>query len=116
MGRPKINNKKETKSFRVDPRLWKLVQAEAKSAKSKPTDIINEALARQIAFLLHANSAMLELQIMPGLLPKRCDLSTFESDAMHLKLVCVFCVRCTCFAAFRPPLPQHRQYCIAFPH
>jgi len=48
MGRPKIENKKETKSFRVDPHLWKLVQAEAKSSDKRPTDVINEALARHL--------------------------------------------------------------------
>ena len=52
MGRPKIDNKKETKSFRVDPRLWKLVQAEAKSSNKRSTDIINEALARHLGGVL----------------------------------------------------------------
>ena len=89
MGRPKINNKKETKSFRVDPRLWKLVQAEAKSAKSKPTDIINEALARHLGgvirkkmgldneklihFLTRLDVVSEELDLMKG------DLSKYES-------------------------------------
>ena len=52
MGRPKIDNKKETKSFRVDPRLWKLVQAEAKSSNKRSTDVINEALARHLGGVL----------------------------------------------------------------
>ena len=52
MGRPKIDNKKETKSFRVDPRLWRLVQAEAKSSNKRSTDIINEALARHLGGVL----------------------------------------------------------------
>ena len=89
MGRPKINNKKETKSFRVDPRLWKLVQAEAKSSKSKPTDIINEALARHLGgiirkkmdldneklihFLTRLDVVSEELDLMKG------DLSKYES-------------------------------------
>ena len=55
MGRPKIDNKKETKSFRVDPRLWKLVQAEAKSSKKRPTDVINEALARHLGGVIRNN-------------------------------------------------------------
>ena len=89
MGRPKINNKKETKSFRVDPRLWKLVQAEAKSSKSKPTDIINEPLARHLGgvirkkmdfdneklihFLTRLDVVSEELDLMKG------DLSKYES-------------------------------------
>ena len=89
MGRPKIDNKKETKSFRVDPRLWKLVQAEAKSSKSKPTDIINEALARHLGgvirkktdldneklihFLTRLDVVSEELDLMKG------DLSKYES-------------------------------------
>ncbi|GIT06351.1 MAG: hypothetical protein CM1200mP29_17620 [Verrucomicrobiota bacterium] len=89
MGRPKIDNKKETKSFRVDPRLWKLVQAEAKSSKSKPTDIINEALAghlggvirkkmdldneKLIHFLTRLDVVSEELDLMKG------DLSKYES-------------------------------------
>ena len=89
MGRPKIDNKKETKSFRVDPRLWKLVQAEAKSSKSKPTDIINEALARHLCgvirkkmdldneklihFLTRLDVVSEELDLMKG------DLSKYES-------------------------------------
>ncbi|MAS76493.1 MAG: hypothetical protein CMO57_08865 [Verrucomicrobiales bacterium] len=48
MGRPKVENKKETKSFRVDPRLWELVQSEALSNGKRPTDVINEALARHL--------------------------------------------------------------------
>ena len=48
MGRPKVENKKETKSFRVDPRLWKLVQSEAQSNGKRPTDVITEALARHL--------------------------------------------------------------------
>jgi len=48
MGRPKAVNKKETKSFRVDPRLWKLVQSEAMVNGKRPTDVINEALARHL--------------------------------------------------------------------
>ena len=48
MGRPKVENKKETKSFRVDPRLWELVQSEAQSNGKRPTDVINEALARHL--------------------------------------------------------------------
>ena len=48
MGRPKAENKKVTKSFRVDPRLWELVQAEAKSSGKRVTSVINEALARHI--------------------------------------------------------------------
>jgi len=48
MGRPKVENKKETKSFRVDPRLWKLVQSEAHSNGKRTTDVINEALARHL--------------------------------------------------------------------
>ncbi|MDP7051680.1 MAG: hypothetical protein QF600_07130 [Verrucomicrobiota bacterium] len=55
MGRPKIDNRKETKSFRVDPRLWKLVQAEAKSSKKRPTDVINEALARHLGGVIRNN-------------------------------------------------------------
>ena len=89
MGRPKIDNKKETKSFRVDPRLWKLVQAEAKSSKSKPTDIINKALARHLGgvirkkmdldneklihFLTRLDVVSEELDLMKG------DLSKYES-------------------------------------
>ena len=89
MGRPKIDNKKETKSFRVDPRLWKLVQAEAKSAKSKPTYIINGALARHLGgvirkkmdldneklihFLTRLDVVSEELDLMKG------DLSKYES-------------------------------------
>ena len=89
MGRPKIDNKKETKSFRVDPRLWKLVQAEAKSSKSKPTDIINEALARHLGgvirkkmdldneklihFLTRLDVVSEEFDLMKG------DLSKYES-------------------------------------
>ena len=52
MGRPKIDNRKETKSFRVDPRLWRLVQAEAKSSNKRSTDVINEALARHLGGVL----------------------------------------------------------------
>ena len=52
MGRAKIGNRKETKSFRVDPRLWRLVQAEAKSSNKRSTDIINEALARHLGGVL----------------------------------------------------------------
>jgi hypothetical protein len=48
MGRPKVENKKETKSFRVDPRLWELVQSEALTNGKRPTDVINEALARHL--------------------------------------------------------------------
>ena len=48
MGRPRVENKKETKSFRVDPRLWSLVQAEAESSGKRTTDVINEALARHL--------------------------------------------------------------------
>ena len=55
MGRPKIDNKKETKSFRVDPRLWKLVEAEATSSKKRPTDVINEALARHLGGVIRKN-------------------------------------------------------------
>ena len=55
MGRPKIDNKKETKSFRVDPRLWKLVEAEAKSSKKRPTDVVNEALARHLGDVVRKN-------------------------------------------------------------
>ncbi|MEE2943528.1 MAG: hypothetical protein VX413_08990 [Verrucomicrobiota bacterium] len=52
MGRPRKDNKKETKSFRVDPRLWELVQAEAKSSNKRSTDVINEALARHLGSVL----------------------------------------------------------------
>ena len=48
MGRPKVENKKETKSFRVDPRLWSMVQSEAESSGKRTTDVINEALARHL--------------------------------------------------------------------
>ena len=48
MVRPNVENKKETKSFRVDPRLWELVQSEALSNGKRPTDVINEALARHL--------------------------------------------------------------------
>ncbi|MBC8242851.1 MAG: hypothetical protein H8E20_00530 [Verrucomicrobia bacterium] len=38
----------QAKSFRVDPNLWKMVLAEAKSSDKRPTDVINEALARHL--------------------------------------------------------------------
>ena len=56
MGRPKIENKKETKSFRVDPRLWKLVQSEAQSNGKRPTDVINEALARHLGGVIRGKT------------------------------------------------------------
>ena len=51
-GQTEEDNKKETKSFRVDPRLWELVQAEAKSSNKRSTDVINEALARHLGSVL----------------------------------------------------------------
>ena len=47
-GRPAVENKKETRSFRIDPRLWKMVQAEAKSSGKLTSEIINLALARYV--------------------------------------------------------------------
>lgn len=54
MGRPKVENKKETRSFRVDPRLWRLVQSEAQSNGKRPTDVINEALARHLGGVIRS--------------------------------------------------------------
>ena len=56
MGRPKVENKKETKSFRVDPRLWKLVQSEAESSGKRTTDIITEALARHLGGVIRGKA------------------------------------------------------------
>lgn len=56
MGRPKVENKKETKSFRVDPRLWKLVQSEAYLNGKRPTDVINEALARHLGGVIRGKN------------------------------------------------------------
>ena len=56
MGRPKAENKKETKSFRVDPRLWQLVQSEAQSNGKRPTDVINEALARHLGGVIRGKN------------------------------------------------------------
>ena len=47
-GRPKVENKKVTKSFRVDPRLWELVQADARSSGKRQTAVITEALVRHL--------------------------------------------------------------------
>tara|TARA_B100000614_G_scaffold192646_1_gene173798 strand:- start:1073 stop:1249 length:177 start_codon:yes stop_codon:yes gene_type:complete len=47
-GRPKVENKKVTKSFRVDPRLWELVQADARSSGKRLTAVITEALVRHL--------------------------------------------------------------------
>ena len=49
-GRPKVENKKVTKSFRVDPRLWELVQADARSSGKRLTAVITEAL---VLYLKH---------------------------------------------------------------
>ena len=56
MGRPKVENKKETKSFRVDPRLWQLVQSEAQLNGKRPTDVINEALARHLGGVIRGKN------------------------------------------------------------
>ena len=56
MGRPKVENKKETRSFRVDPRLWQLVQSEAQSNGKRPTDVINEALARHLGGVIRSKN------------------------------------------------------------
>ena len=48
LGRPKAENKKVTKSFRVDPRLWELVQFEPMSSGKLVTTVITEALARHL--------------------------------------------------------------------
>tara|TARA_B100001142_G_C14307787_1_gene645496 strand:- start:176 stop:466 length:291 start_codon:yes stop_codon:yes gene_type:complete len=56
MGRPKVENKKETKSFRVDPRLWQLVQSEAHLNGKRPTDVINEALARHLGGVIRGKN------------------------------------------------------------
>ncbi|MEC7882887.1 MAG: hypothetical protein VYB35_08265 [Verrucomicrobiota bacterium] len=56
MGRPKVENKKETRSFRVDPRLWRLVQSEAQSNGKRPTDVINEALARHLGGVIRSKN------------------------------------------------------------
>ena len=56
MGRPKVENKKETKSFRVDPRLWQLVQTEAHLNGKRPTDVINEALARHLGGVIRGKN------------------------------------------------------------
>ena len=50
MGRPKAENKKVIKSFRIDPRLWELVQLEAKSSGKRETSLINESLARHLNY------------------------------------------------------------------
>ena len=50
MGRPKAENKKVTKSFRVDPRLWELVQADARSSGKSLTAVITEALALHVKY------------------------------------------------------------------
>ena len=47
-GRPPVPIKKETRSFRIDPRLWEMVQAEASFQNKRTTDIIIEALARYV--------------------------------------------------------------------
>ena len=56
MWRPKVENKKETKSFRVDPRLWQLVQTEAHLNGKRPTDVINEALARHLGGVIRGKN------------------------------------------------------------
>ena len=56
MGRPKVENKKETKSFRVDPRLRQLVQSEAHLNGKRPTDVINEALARHLGGVIRGKN------------------------------------------------------------
>jgi uncharacterized protein (DUF1778 family) len=64
MGRPKVDNKKETKSFRVDPRLWKLVQAEAETSGKRTTDVITEALARHLGGVIRGKSDLDNAQLV----------------------------------------------------
>ena len=64
MGRPKVENKKETKSFRVDPRLWKMVQAEAETSGKRTTDVITEALARHLGGVIRGKSDLDNAQLV----------------------------------------------------
>jgi len=40
----------------VDPRLWRLVQSEAQSNGKRPTDVINEALARHLGGVIRSKN------------------------------------------------------------
>ena len=64
MGRPKVENKKETKSFRVDPRLWKMVQSEAETSGKRTTDVITEALARHLGGVIRGKSDLDNAQLV----------------------------------------------------
>ena len=64
MGRPKVENKKETKSFRVDPRLWKMVQTEAETSGKRTTDVITEALARHLGGVIRGKSDLDNAQLV----------------------------------------------------
>ena len=64
MGRPRVENKKETKSFRVDPRLWKLVQTEAETSGKRTTDVITEALARHLGGVIRGKSDLDNAQLV----------------------------------------------------
>ena len=48
IGRPKVEHKKVTKSFRVDPRLWELGQTYAMISGKRMTTVINDALVRYL--------------------------------------------------------------------
>ena len=86
MGRPKIDNKKETKSFRVDPRLWKLVQAEAESSGKRTTDIINESLARHLGGVIRSKAGLSNEKLI-GLLTRLDavseELGQMKGDLSH---------------------------------
>lgn len=80
MGRPKVDNKKETKSFRVDPRLWKLVQSEAETSGKRTTDVITEALARHLGSVIRSKSDLDNSQLVHFL--TRLDTVTKELGDM----------------------------------
>ncbi len=86
MGRPKIDNKKETKSFRVDPRLWKLVQVEAKSSGKRTTDVINESLARHLGGVIRSKAGLSNEKLI-GLLTRldavSDELGQMKEDLSH---------------------------------
>ena len=48
IGRPKVEYKKVTKSFRIDPRLWELGQTYAMISGKRMTTVINDALVRYL--------------------------------------------------------------------
>jgi len=86
MGRPKIDNKKETKSFRVDPRLWKLVQAEAESSGKRTLISINESLARHLGGVIRSKAGLSNEKLI-GLLTRLDavseELGQMKGDLSH---------------------------------